>query len=90
VSLAWTQWQTALWRKRVEDLDLPEGLNLAQTLQRLTDLQRLEMQHLRTLQQHARGAQGEARDAGKRRDLAKAIEAASPFEDDDLLARPMQ
>lgn len=87
-SLAWVQWQIRKWRSDLETLTLPDGMNLAQALSRLSDLQRLEMAYLRTLQQHARGAQGEARDAVKRRDLAKAIEAASPFDDDDLLARP--
>ena len=87
-SLAWVQWQVAKWRTDVETLALPEGLNLAQALQRLSDLQRLEMAYLRTLQQHARGAQGEARDATKRRELAKDIERNNAFDDDDLLARP--
>lgn len=36
---------------------------------------------------HGRAA-GEARDVGKRRDQARKIEAGSPLEDDDLLARP--
>lgn len=39
----------------------------------------------RNLSLHARATQGEARDAGKRRSMAKAIEAEL---DDDLLARP--
>ena len=39
----------------------------------------------RSLQLHARATGGEARDAGKRRDIAKAYEDSS---DDDLLARP--
>lgn len=36
---------------------------------------------------HGRAA-GEARDVGKRRAQAREIEAGSPLEDDDLLARP--
>lgn len=36
---------------------------------------------------HGRAA-GEARDVGARRKAAKAIEAANPLEDEDLLARP--
>lgn len=36
---------------------------------------------------HGRAA-GEARDVGARRKQAKAIEAANPLEDEDLLARP--
>ncbi len=87
-SLAWVQWQITAWRKQIEDGTLPEGLNLAQALGRLGDMQRLEMAYLRTLQQHGRGAQGETRDAGKRRDIAKSIEANNAFEGDDLLARP--
>jgi hypothetical protein len=89
-NLAWVQWQITAWRGDIENLALPEGLNLAQAMQRLSDLQRLEMAYLRTLQQHARGAQGEARDATKRRDMAKAIEADNAFEHDDLLARPIE
>lgn len=41
----------------------------------------------RSLSLHARAQGGEARDVGKRRDLAKGIEADNPM-DDDLLARP--
>lgn len=36
----------------------------------------------------ARGADGRVSDIAKRRDQAQAIEADSPFADDDLLARP--
>lgn len=42
----------------------------------------------RSLSLHARAQKGEARDAGKRRDMAKAIESDNAFEGDDLLARP--
>lgn len=87
-NLAWVQWQISVWRRDIENLSLPGELNLAQAMQRLSDLQRLEMAYLRTLQQHARGAQGESRDATKRRQIAQAVEAASPFDDDELLARP--
>jgi hypothetical protein len=89
-SLAWVQWQIARWRKMIDDLAAPEGVSMAQALQRVGDLQRLEMAYLRTLQQHARGAQGETRDATKRRTMAKAIENDNAFEDDDLLARPIE
>ena len=41
----------------------------------------------RSLALHARAQKGEARDVGKRRDVAKGIEADNPL-DDDLLARP--
>lgn len=41
----------------------------------------------RSLALHARAQGGDARDIGKRRDGAKAIEADNPL-DDDLLARP--
>lgn len=88
-SLAWVQWQIARWRMMVEGgLTAEDGMNVAQVLSRLGDLQRLEMAYLRTLQQHARGTQGEARDATKRREIAKAIETNNAFEGDDLLARP--
>lgn len=91
-SLAWVQWQIARWRLMVEAADDPGAeseMSVAQMLSRVGDLQRLEMAYLRSLQQHARGAQGESRDAGKRREVSKAIEAASPFGGDDLLARPI-
>ena len=42
----------------------------------------------RNLSLHARAKVGEARDVASRRDKSKAIEADSPFGDDDLLARP--
>lgn len=94
-SLAWTQWQVARWRGMIDgsiptDTDDGQKFNLALAGARLSDMQRLEMAYLRTLQQHARGAQGESRDAVKRRGVAKAIEAASPFDGDDLLARPIE
>ena len=41
----------------------------------------------RSLSLHARAQGGEARDVGKRRDSAKAIQADNPLED-DLIARP--
>lgn len=41
----------------------------------------------RSLSLHARAQGGEARQVGARRDMAKAIEAENPL-DDDLLARP--
>lgn len=41
----------------------------------------------RSLSLHARAQGGEARDVGKRRGQAKAVEGANPL-DDDLLARP--
>lgn len=82
-SLAWTQWQIVKLRETVEDDPLPD----AKTVSRMSDLQRLEMAYLRTLQQHGRGAEGEARDVGKRRAQASGIVADSPL-GDDLLARP--
>jgi hypothetical protein len=45
------------------------------------------MAYLRTLQQHGRGAEGEARDVAKRRSQSSGITADNPL-DDDLLARP--
>ena len=91
-SLSWVQWQVARWRGMIEGSadGLPDGINLAVALSRLGDLQRLEMAYLRTLQQHARGAQGETRDAGKRRAAIKAVEAATPFDGQGLLARPLE
>jgi hypothetical protein len=82
--LAWTQWQSVKIRREIEDTDGPPD---AQRVKRLDDLNRLEMAYLRTLQQHGRGAEGEARDVGKRRAQAAGIEANVP-EDDGLLARP--
>jgi hypothetical protein len=41
----------------------------------------------RSLSLHARAQGGEARDVGKRRGMAKEIEAGNPL-DDDLIARP--
>lgn len=89
-SLAWVQWQIARFRGMVEDPQtIGDGMNVAQVLSRVGDLQRLEMAYLRTLQQHARGVQGEARDAVKRRGIAKSIETENPLED-ELLGMPMQ
>jgi hypothetical protein len=53
------------------------------------DLTNAVMSLRRNLQLHARAQQGEARDAGKRRGMAKSIEAGvmDAFED-DLIARP--
>jgi hypothetical protein len=82
-SLAWTQWQSVKIRGEIElavEMD-------AKSVKRLDDLNRLEMAYLRTLQQHGRGAEGEARDVGKRRAQASGIVADNPL-DDDLLARP--
>lgn len=42
----------------------------------------------RSLALHARAMQGEPRDIAKRRSIGKDIEASSPFDNDDLLARP--
>ena len=83
-SLAWTQWQSVKIRGEIElavEID-------AKAVKRLDDLNRLEMAYLRTLQQHGRGAEGEARDVGKRRAQASGIVADNPL-DDDLLARPI-
>lgn len=82
-SLAWTQWQVAKLRATIEDDILPD----AKAVQRVSDLQRLEMGYLRVLQQHGRAAQGEARDVQKRREQAAVIASDNPF-DDDLIARP--
>lgn len=82
-NLAWTQWQIVTLRKTVQEDAVPD----AKAVQRMSDLQRLEMAYLRTLQQHGRGAQGEARDVGRRRAQAAGIVSDSPL-DDDLLARP--
>ncbi|HEY4547822.1 MAG TPA: hypothetical protein VIG90_15570 [Pedomonas sp.] len=87
-SLAWTQWQIAQARGYIDgSVPIPDGLRAAAILSQLNEMQRLEMSYLRTLQQHGRGAQGEARDASKRRAAAKAIEDNNPL-GDDLLARP--
>lgn len=82
-NLAWTQWQIIKLREAIELDPLPD----AKMVSRMSDLQRLEMAYLRTLQQHGRGAEGEARDVGKRRSQASGIVADNPL-DDDLLARP--
>lgn len=84
-NLAWVQWQIIRVRQVVDaDADpVPD----AKATKRLDDLQRLEMAYLRTLQQHGRGAEGEARDVGKRRSQSAGIMADNPL-DDDLLARP--
>ena len=82
-SLAWTQWQSVKLRVEIEgavEMD-------AKSVKRLDDLNRLEMAYLRTLQQHGRGAEGEARDVAKRRSQASGIVKDNPFED-DLLASP--
>lgn len=84
-SLAWTQWQIVKVRAAVENHPVPD----AKAVQRMSDMQRLEMAYLRTLQQHGRGAQGEARDVQKRREMAAGIASNNPLEDDDLLARPL-
>lgn len=82
-SLAWTQWQVSKLRKALEIEDVPD----AKAVQRVSDYQRLEMGYLRVLQQHGRGAQGEARDVKKRREVSAGIAADNPM-DDDLIARP--
>lgn len=79
-SLAWTQWQIIKLREMVEANDLPD----AKVVSRMTDMQRLEMAYLRTLQQHGRGAEGEARDVGKRRSAASGIAKDNPLADDML------
>ena len=82
-SLAWTQWQVSQLRGQIENDPMPE----AKMVQRVSDLQRLEMGYLRVLQQHGRAASGEARDVKKRREVAAGIIADNPL-DDELLARP--
>lgn len=82
-SLAWTQWQVSQLRAMIESDPLPE----AKAVQRVSDLQRLEMGYLRVLQQHGRAAQGEARDVSKRREVASGVAADNPLAS-DLLARP--
>ncbi len=82
-NLAWTQWQIMGLRQKIELDELPD----AKMVSRMGEMQRLEMAYLRTLQQHGRGAEGEARDVGKRRAQASGITANNPL-DDDLLARP--
>lgn len=82
-SLAWTQWQVAQLRGSIENDPVPD----AKAVQRVSDLQRLEMGYLRVLQQHGRAAQGEARDVTKRREVSMGIAADNPL-DDDLIARP--
>jgi hypothetical protein len=82
-SLAWTQWQVSKLRGEIEDDVLPD----AKAVQRVSDLQRLEMGYLRVLQQHGRAAQGEARDVTKRREVTAGIVGDNPLED-GLLATP--
>lgn len=82
-SLAWTQWQASELRAAIESHPLPD----AKMVQRVSDLQRLEMGYLRVLQQHGRAAQGEARDVKKRREVAAGVAADNPLED-GLLATP--
>jgi len=92
-NLAWVQWQVVKIRQTIEgELSTDEnedasGIPDAKAIKRLDDLQRLEMAYLRTLQQHGRGAEGEARDVGKRRAQTAGIVADNPM-DNDLLARP--
>lgn len=82
-NLAWTQWQIVKLRTIIEADELPD----AKAVQRMSDMQRLEMAYLRTLQQHGRGAEGEARDVSKRRAMATGISEDSPL-GDELIARP--
>lgn len=82
-SLAWTQWQAAVLREAIESDPVPD----AKAVQRVSDLQRLEMGYLRVLQQHGRAAQGESRDVKKRREVASGIAADNPL-GDDLIASP--
>ena len=85
-NLAWTQWQIDRVRRQIDgDLDLPDGLSIAQLASQLLKMQRLEMGYLRVLQQQGRAVNGEARDTAKR--SAKAQEIGSQLED-DLLATP--
>jgi len=92
-SLAWVQWQIVKLRQFIDgdivsaEEEATARIPDAKATKRLDDLQRLEMAYLRTLQQHGRGAEGEARDVGKRRAQASGIMADNPL-DDDLLARP--
>ncbi len=87
-SLAWTQWQIVLLRQMYEGVvPLPDGMKSAMLASRMIDLQRLEMAYLRTLQQHGRGAQGEARDVAARRAATSDIERTTNI-DDELLASP--
>ena len=46
------------------------------------------LSYRRSLGMHARAQGGDARDIAKRRAQAKAVEPDSPFDDDELLARP--
>ena len=82
-NLAWTQWQIVRIREVIEADPVPD----AKAVQRMSDMQRLEMAYLRTLQQHGRGAEGEARDVSKRRAMSTGITQDNPM-DDDLIARP--
>jgi hypothetical protein len=83
--LAWTQWQSVKIRGEIE---LTTEVD-AKAVKRLDDLNRLEMAYLRTLQQHGRGAEGEARDVGKRRSQSTGLlQGARAVDDDDLIARP--
>ncbi|WP_257540633.1 hypothetical protein [Sphingobium sp. CFD-1] len=82
-NLAWTQWQIVKIREAVEGDPVPD----AKAVQRMSDMQRLEMAYLRTLQQHGRGAQGEARDVKNRREQTAGVTKDNPL-DDDLIARP--
>lgn len=82
-NLAWTQWQVAKLRKLIEAEALPD----AKAVQRVSDLQRLEMGYLRVLQQHGRAVQGESRDVAKRRAAQDEITQSNPLHD-DLIGRP--
>lgn len=88
-NLAWTQWQIVNLRHMIDGTVPPfEGCSTAVLVTRMNDLQRLEMAYLRTLQQHGRAVQGEARDTGKRRAVAQAAaNGVMSGDDDDLLAR---
>lgn len=85
-SLAWTQWQVSKLRGDIESDPLPD----AKAVQRVSDLQRLEMGYLRVLQQHGRGTEGEKRDVAKRRGIAGAIASDNPLDDELLGMGSMQ
>lgn len=85
-NLAWTQWQIDRCRRQIDgEIDMDEGLTVAQLGSLLLKMQRLEMGYLRVLQQHGRAVEGEARDTAKRRNMTNSVATSL---DDELLARP--
>jgi hypothetical protein len=89
-NLAWTQWQIDQARRQIDgSVAMDEEMSAAQLGSLLLKMQRLEMGYLRTLQQHGRAVEGEARDIAKRRAANQTVAATvAEVADDELLAQP--